>query len=76
MEDNDLCIRLAQAATGANVHTINKAIHYLNYWDKDNTTWKITKPNEIARNKLAKLCEIALQNGDWKEVQMYLKKCW
>ena len=58
---------LRMMGNGANCHTTNKALFYLEKWKKDNPQmyeW------------LSEKVEMAIQTKDWKPVSEFLRRCW
>lgn len=50
------------------IHTRNKAIFYLNHWNK--------KKNKKRIDNLTRLCNEALLKNDWDIVKKYLRVLW
>ena len=64
---NDLILELQQMNKGANAHTINKSIFYLEEW---------RHKNPARRDILVIAVRKSIQSGNWKEVKDLLSKLW
>ena len=63
-----LCVRLYKAATGANIHTANKAACYVKHgFNRDND--RSIKAYAV----LVEKCEAALNKGEWKELGRHMR---
>ena len=74
MNVQELIKKMQLHATGANIHTVNKAITYLDALnDKPNILRNCFKSPEVVLNKLYTLCAAAIIDNNWKAVDIYLR---
>lgn len=67
-EVETLRLRLDRARTGANAHTVNKAMMYLSECDKQKSV--------VTRAKLIAGCERALSSSEWRPLADLMKGWW
>jgi hypothetical protein len=67
-EVENLRVRLDKARTGANAHTVNKAMTYL--WECDK------QKSVITRAKLIAASERALFSGEWDPLAQMMRGWW
>lgn len=63
-----LRLRLDRARTGANAHTVNKAMSYLGECDRQKSV--------VTRAKLIAACERALSSSEWQPLADVMKGWW
>lgn len=70
MDSIDELIRQLQIkATGAHVHTINKAVYYLEVAKK-------RQPGDVARTTMENLVKAALATDDWTPLKNHMARWW